>query len=175
MSTITANQFGLTLEKIRRENLVTLQQLSHRTGLSFNYILDMEIGAEPPPDNEKIIEMMEQFLGVTDNKLVEAARNVKRAKQILVDTETSHTDANDLYYIQNGFVGNAVSWWGINSNGYTTDLTKAGKYTKEETIIIIRRRPEDRAWSCRYIDNNEKAKKLIIDGQYLDNTHRFLG
>jgi hypothetical protein len=41
----------------------------------------------------------------------------------------------ELYYIQNGYVGNAILWWGVDSKGYTTDITKAGKYTKEEAKI----------------------------------------
>lgn len=72
-----------------------------------------------------------------------------------------------LYYIQNGYVGNAILWWGINGRGYTTNFTEAGKYTYAEAKEIIKR-PQDRAWLCSYVDKNEKAKKLIIDGQYLD-------
>lgn len=72
----------------------------------------------------------------------------------------------EMYYIQNGYVGNAILWWGVDSKGYTTDFTKAGKYTKEQAECIIKR-PEDRAWPCSYVDANEQAKKVIIDGQYL--------
>lgn len=72
-----------------------------------------------------------------------------------------------FYYIKNGFVGNAVLWWGQDSKGYTTDINKAGRYTKEESLKIIKR-PEDTAWECDYIDNNLMARKTIIDMQYLD-------
>jgi len=81
---------------------------------------------------------------------------------------------NELYYIQNGYVGNAILWWGVNSQGYTTDISKAGKYTKEEAKNIIQR-PEDTAWLCSYIDNNIEARKTIIDGQYLSSKrHRLV-
>lgn len=83
-------------------------------------------------------------------------------------------NTEELYYIQNGYVGNAILWWGINSRGYTTDITKAGKYTKEEAEKIIQR-PQDIAWLCEHIDNNEKAKKLTIDIQYLDTEFRLVG
>ena len=73
-----------------------------------------------------------------------------------------------MYYIQNGYVGNAILWWGVDSKGYTTDFTRAGKYTKEQAEGIIQR-PEDRAWPCSYVDANEEAKKLIVDGQYLSH------
>ncbi len=72
-----------------------------------------------------------------------------------------------LYYIQNGYVGNAILWWAIDSKGYTTEIEKAGKHTKEQAKQIIQR-PEDRAWECNYVDKNLKAHKRIIDGQYLD-------
>ncbi len=73
-----------------------------------------------------------------------------------------------LFYIQNGFVGNAVSWWGIDGKGYTTDITKAGKYTEEWVLKQVNSRPQDVAWLCSHIDSNEQARKLIIDYQYLD-------
>jgi len=73
-----------------------------------------------------------------------------------------------LYYIQNGYVGNAILWWAIDSKGYTTDIGKVGKYTKEEAKKIIQR-PQDIAWECNYIDKNETARKTIIDAQYLSS------
>lgn len=79
-----------------------------------------------------------------------------------------------LYYIQNGYVGNAILWWAHESKGYTTDITKAGKFSKEEAKRIIQR-PEDIAWECNYIDNNGIARKTIIDHQYLDRKHRLVG
>jgi hypothetical protein len=79
-----------------------------------------------------------------------------------------------LYYIQNGYVGNAILWWGIDSKGYTTDIRQAGKYTKEVAKSIIKR-PEDIAWSCEYIDRNESAKKIVVDCQYLNPRYRLVG
>jgi hypothetical protein len=79
-----------------------------------------------------------------------------------------------LYYIQNGYVGNAILWWGKESRGYTTDINQAGKYTKEEAKRIIQR-PEDIAWECSHIDNCKKAHKLIIDTQYLNYKRRLIG
>lgn len=71
------------------------------------------------------------------------------------------------YYIQNGFVGNAVLWWGKDHQGYTTDFYQAGRYTESEAKKIIER-PQDKAYPCEYVDGNFKAQKLIVDGQYLD-------
>jgi hypothetical protein len=73
-----------------------------------------------------------------------------------------------LYYIQNGWVGNAILWWAIDSKGYTTDLRNAGKYTHEQAQGIIKR-PQDIAWECDYVDNCLDAHKLVVDGNYLDS------
>lgn len=75
-----------------------------------------------------------------------------------------------LYYIQNGYVGNAMCWWAKDSRGYTCDINKAGRYTHEEAKQIIKR-PEDIAWLCSHVDNNSLAHKMTIDAQYLN--HRY--
>lgn len=79
-----------------------------------------------------------------------------------------------LYYIQSGYVGNAILWWALESKGYTTEISKASKFTKEEAKEIIKR-PQDIAWECFHIDNNEAAKKLVIDVQYLNSKYKLIG
>lgn len=79
-----------------------------------------------------------------------------------------------MYYIQNGYVGNAMCWWAENSRGYTTDINKAGRYTAEQAKNIITR-PQDIAWECDHIDNNLDARKTIIDSQYLNYDYRIVG
>jgi nitrogen fixation-related uncharacterized protein len=78
------------------------------------------------------------------------------------------------YYVQNGYVGNAMMWWALDSKGYTIDITKAHKFTYDEAISILKsnekdKRRNEKVWSCDFIDNSEKAKKLIIDMQYLED------
>ncbi len=68
-----------------------------------------------------------------------------------------------------GYCGNALFWWAKNGKGYTIDIRKAHKYTKEEVMRIIKR-PQDTAWPCEYIDGLKKSQKLIIDSQYLDHS-----
>jgi len=80
----------------------------------------------------------------------------------------------NLYYIQNGFVGNAMCWWALDSKGYTTDIKRAHKFSKEEAESILKnnlndKRRNERIWDCNYIDNSLKAHKTIIDLQYLEN------
>ena len=78
------------------------------------------------------------------------------------------------YYIQTGWVGNAILWWKIASTGYTTEIDKAGRYTYAEAKGIIQR-PEDTAWECKHVDECLIAHKRIIDGQYLDIKHCLKG
>lgn len=77
--------------------------------------------------------------------------------------------AEEMFYIQNGYVGNAVCWWAKNSRGYVSDLESAEKYTREQASAIVERSRGKGfvGWPCKYIDENEAARKLIIDCQYL--------
>lgn len=74
-----------------------------------------------------------------------------------------------LFYIQNGYVGNSVLWWGKNSNGYTTNINKAGLYTKEEVLKkFVNSREEDVIWESSHVDNNIVKQ---VDGQYLNREY----
>jgi hypothetical protein len=78
-----------------------------------------------------------------------------------------------VYYIQHGYVGNAMCWWRKEDKGYTTNILDAGKYLESVAKKQAKQRPEeDVIWECDYIDNNIKAHKTIIDGQYLDYSER---
>lgn len=66
-----------------------------------------------------------------------------------------------------GFLGNAVMWWKADRNGYTEDINKAGKFSKEEALEICRNRKSDVAYNVDYIEKNTRARKTIIDAQYL--------
>lgn len=50
----------------------------------------------------------------------------------------------ELYYIRNnGYVGNSLIWWGKGGKGYTCDLNKAWRVTREEAESICRNRPDE--------------------------------
>ena len=77
-----------------------------------------------------------------------------------------------MYYVRNeGYLGNALIWWGEKGNGYTCDIRKAGKFTEEQAIKICQR-PEDSYYKCDYIDGLSEAKKLIIDSQFVDSREK---
>jgi hypothetical protein len=77
---------------------------------------------------------------------------------------------NSHFYIQNGYVGNSVLWWGKNSNGYTSDIHKAELYTKQEVLEqFVNGREEDVIWESEHIHENIRSH---VDGQYLSKEYR---
>jgi hypothetical protein len=58
-----------------------------------------------------------------------------------------------LYYVQqtNQVVGNCMLLWGIASQGYTTEVSKAGLYTKEDVQGM---RKTDIGWPKEVIERN---------------------
>jgi len=74
---------------------------------------------------------------------------------------------NEYFYVQDSrtYVGNAVMWWAIDSKGYTTDLKKAHKFTKQEIIDKFGRgRDTDVVWIGSHV---EKAIREYVDAQFL--------
>jgi hypothetical protein len=82
----------------------------------------------------------------------------------------------DLYYLQDsrGYVGNDVLWWAKNGHGYTTDLSKAHVYTREEVIKKHESRYSDIPWPKEYIDNKTRP---AVDMQYIrrDEAYKLSG
>lgn len=115
---------------------------------------------------EEVANGIKEWFSIDMREYVKEIRAKKNAEKQNIKEE--------MYYIQNGYVGNAIAWWAIDSKGYTTDITKAGKYTEEQMEKIIER-PQDIAWKCSYVDNCKEAQKLIIDGQYLDGKYKIIG
>jgi hypothetical protein len=83
--------------------------------------------------------------------------------------------APKLYYIQNGYVGNAINWWRPEGKGYTTNIKEAGKFSEAQAKQQANTRVDDVAWPCDYIDNNEQAHKVIIDAQFIRRIKSFQG
>jgi hypothetical protein len=60
-------------------------------------------------------------------------------------------------------------WWTKGCNGYTCDINDAHKFTREQAEKLVK---TSRFSLPLYIDGLEKAKKVIIDSQYVDKSER---
>ena len=74
----------------------------------------------------------------------------------------------DEFYLQDKrqYVGNDILWWAKARMGYTTDLSKAEVFTKEEAMAQHRCRPDiDIPWPKKYVDNKTRP---AVDMQCVD-------
>lgn len=95
--------------------------------------------------------------GQAERALESAKRIEKRRK--LVEKYPDDT----MFYIQRGYVGNAMLFWGLNSNGYTCKLDRCQKYTKSEVLKrFLDSNPDDRIWPADHIESNTS---IMVDGQ----------
>ena len=79
------------------------------------------------------------------------------------------------FYIQHGYVGNAMCWWRKGDKGYSTNLSEAGKYPESVARKqAATRKGEDVAWPCDYIDGNKISHKKVVDSQYCDPSQRII-
>lgn len=66
------NEFGIALKESRQNAKKKLREISDFTKLSIGYLSDIEQGRKSPPDLE-IVRKIQDFLRVTDDKLVKIA------------------------------------------------------------------------------------------------------
>jgi hypothetical protein len=79
-----------------------------------------------------------------------------------------------LFYLQDSrqHVGNDVLWWAKDGKGYTTDLSKAHIYTKEEAQRMHDTRNSDIPWPKEYIDAKTRP---AVDMQYIKRAEALAG
>lgn len=72
----------------------------------------------------------------------------------------------DEFYLQDSrsYVGNDVLWWAKAGNGYTTDLSRAQVFTREEAQQHHDARRSDIPWPKAYIDGKVRP---AVDMQYI--------
>lgn len=81
---------------------------------------------------------------------------------------------SELYYLQDKrtYVGNDILWWAKNGFGYTTDLSQAETYTKDEALSQHRSRETDIPWPKEYVDSKIRPS---IDMQDVDINEALIG
>jgi hypothetical protein len=97
--------------------------------------------------------------GISGGYLLERVKPERRdglGKALVADT---------LYYVQDSrsHVGNCVSWWCPNGQGYTCDIDKAGTYTGDHARTL---RDTDVAWP---VDVVLASAQRFVDWQRLRN------
>lgn len=80
----------------------------------------------------------------------------------------------DRFYLQDSreYIGNDVLWWAKDGKGYTTDLSKAHVYTREQALAQHRCRPSDIPWPADYI---EARTRPAVDMQYINRAEALAG
>ena len=80
----------------------------------------------------------------------------------------------DQFYLQDSrsYVGNDMQFWGINGNGYVTDLRLAQVYTKAEAVAQHQSRETDIPWPKDYIDARTRP---AVDMQYVKRAEALAG
>jgi hypothetical protein len=74
----------------------------------------------------------------------------------------------ELYYIRTeGYSGNTLIWWRPNSKGYTADLNKAGKYSKEEAKKICKGSQTELAYNVEKVDLLKKGIMRVVHCDFL--------
>lgn len=70
------------------------------------------------------------------------------------------------FYLQDNrsYVGNDVLWWAKDGKGYTTDLSNAHIYNKNDALAQHRCRESDVPWPKEYIDERTRP---AVDMQYV--------
>lgn len=64
--------------------------------------------------------------------------NVKNDRAEMIKKFMEQYDGKDFFYIQDGYVGNEMCFWSLLSQGYTTDLELAQRYSFNEIISFIK-------------------------------------
>ncbi len=97
-------------------------------------------------------------------RILEALKEDKRREERLL--KVMQFPETEMFYVQKGYVGNSCYWWGLGNCGYTTDLNKAEKYTREDILkYFIGRSDENKIWAASHVEERVSRQ---VDSQHLD-------
>jgi len=76
------------------------------------------------------------------------------------------TGPHGLYYVQDTrtILGNDLMWWAIDGKGYTSDLSRAEIWKREDAFRQCEMTTHFRPWPKQYID---KRTRPAVDCQYV--------
>jgi len=79
---------------------------------------------------------------------------------------------NTMFYWQSyGYVGNCLNLWAEGGSGYTTNIAKAGLFTKQQTLgQLACRRDQDEFWEKDHIQGK---CVYMVDMQDVDNKYKY--
>lgn len=123
-------------------------------------------------NKKKILKVAQNFIGMTPNDL--GCENWSEMQEKFAD-ELVQLDVPYIeeYYIQSGYIGNAMCWWGKDHRGYTAHFENAGRYSKKDAMKIINDSSNHEcAWLCSHVDNCKEAQVITIEGQSLNTDFR---
>jgi hypothetical protein len=95
---------------------------------------------------------------------------IERIKRVKERTEAVNKFPDDAtFFVQNGYCGNSILWWGKGNGGYISDLNNAQEYTKAEILAnFVNGRDEDRIWEASHV---RAHIKIHVDAQYLSQEY----
>jgi len=76
------------------------------------------------------------------------------------------TGPHGLYYVQDTrtILGNDLMWWAIDGKGYTSDLSRAEVWKREDAFRQCEKITHFRPWPKEYVD---KRTRPAVDFQYV--------
>ena len=79
----------------------------------------------------------------------------------------------ECFYLQDSrqYVGNDILWWAAHG-GYTTDVSKAKVFTRDEAVAQNKGRASDKPWPKTYVDERTRPVVDIQDANYSEALDR---
>jgi hypothetical protein len=77
---------------------------------------------------------------------------------------------DELFYVQSGYSGDIIFWWGLNSCGHTTNIDKAQTYTREYVIkYLLNGKDNEKVWAASHIKQHITQ---TVNSEHLDYTFK---
>jgi len=152
---------GFTIETIPITYAESRGQAKRIATTPFNY----EVNGDLP----KFIDLKVRRARMADEVMFEGTIIIRRQIAIKIKEDARLAERklkvekypdDTLFYIQNGYVGNCISFWGFNSCGYVCDITNAQKYSKAEVLKTFVNKSDENVMASIYQMGQGKQQNL---------------